>query len=331
MHAARPLALMVLLALAGCGSTPLTAPGPKPAPRSAGAMTETPVGRDAAHPVLPAAGSGRGAYYQDDGPGENPPPNLADVPDAEVRNEAYSPRANRPYVVFGKTYTPITEDKPFVQRGVSSWYGKKFHGQKTSSGELYDMYKMTAAHPTLPIPSYARVTSLANGTQVIVRINDRGPFHANRIIDVSFTAALKLGLLGKGSQEVEVERLLPADIERIVASRGSGGPAPAKAEAPAAIAALMIDGKALPDTDSDAAAAKVGFFVQFGAYNDMDRAEAALERLQASGVFRRATEIVRGGGLLRLMGGPFSTREAAKEAIDQLPAALRLRPFIVKR
>jgi rare lipoprotein A len=194
------------------------------------------------------------------------------------------------------------------------------------------MYKMTAAHPTLPIPSYARVTSLASGKQVILRINDRGPFHANRIIDVSYTAALKLGLLGKGSQEVEIERLLPAEIERILASRAKGA-AVAKAEpaAPADIAALMIDGKALPDSEADAAAARGGFFVQFGAYNDMDRAEAALERLQADGSFRQATEIVRGGGLLRLMGGPFASREAAREAIDKLPPTLRLRPFVVKR
>jgi rare lipoprotein A len=284
MKPASLLALLVVLALAGCGSTPLVQPAP--ATRNAGAMTETAVARDPSHPVLPAAGSGKGGYYQDDGPGENPPPNLADMPDAEVRNEPYSTRSNRPYVVFGKTYTPITHDKPFTQRGVSSWYGKKFHGQKTSSGELYDMYKMTAAHPTLPIPSYARVTSLATGKQVILRINDRGPFHAGRVIDVSYTAALKLGLLGKGSQEVEIERLLPAEIDRIVANRGKAVPVTSERPAPAEITALMMDGKALPDPD--APAAKGGFYVQFGAYNDMDRAEAAQERLQASGVFGHA-------------------------------------------
>jgi rare lipoprotein A len=327
MKARRLLALLVVLALAGCGATPQLQQ--TPAARKAGSMTETPVARDANVPALPAAGSGRGGYYQDDGPGENPPPNLADMPDADVRNEPYSTRSNRPYVVFGKTYTPITNDKPFTQRGVSSWYGKKFHGQKTSSGELYDMYKMTAAHPTLPIPSYARVTSLANGKQVILRINDRGPFHAGRVIDVSYTAALKLGLLGKGSQEVEVERLLPDEIDRIVASRGKSAPARSERAAPAEIAALMMDGKALPDTD--AAAAKGGFYIQFGAYNDMERAESAMARLQASGAFGQATEVVRGGGLLRLMGGPFGTREAAKEAIDKLPAAMRMHPFIVKR
>lgn len=191
-------------------------------------------------PALPPAGSGRGGYYQDDGPGDNPPPNLAATPDAEPKIEPYSPKNNRPYVVFGKTYVPIVDNKPFKERGIGSWYGKKFNGQKTASGELYDMYKMTAAHPTLPIPSYARVTNLANGRQVIVRINDRGPFHPGRIIDLSYTAALKLGYLASGSSELEVERLLPSDIARMEKEKREGHvalthnePLPAPAAMPA--------------------------------------------------------------------------------------------------
>lgn len=176
-------------------------------------------------PPLPAAGSGRGGYYQDDGPGASPPPDLQAIPDADPKIEPYGKRGNRPYVVFGKTYTPITDDQPLNQRGVGSWYGKKFHGQKTSSGEIYDMYKMTAAHPTLPLPSYARVTNVATGTQVIVRVNDRGPFHSGRIIDLSYTAALKLGYLGRGSSELEVERLLPDEIARIQSSQRAGAQA----------------------------------------------------------------------------------------------------------
>jgi rare lipoprotein A len=209
--------LAALLALAGCGTTSsVVAPSKRaPATPSAGAAREPGV------PVLPPAGSGRGGYYKDDGPGDNPPPNLASVPDAEPKVEPYLPRANRPYAVFGVTYTPLTDNTPFTQRGIGSWYGKKFHGQRTSSGELYDMYKMTAAHPTLPIPSYARVTNVVTGKQVIVRINDRGPFHSTRVIDVSYTAALQLGFLGKGSHEVIIERLLPADIEKINAARSA--------------------------------------------------------------------------------------------------------------
>jgi rare lipoprotein A len=213
--------LLAAMLLVGCGTAPKQAPQPatppavKPQPSA-----KTPVtGEPSVAPVLPPAGSGRGGYYQDDGPGDNPPPNLDQVPDAEVRNEPLSTRSNRPYVVFGKTYTPITDDRPFTQIGVGSWYGKKFHGQRTSSGELYDMYKMTAAHPILPIPSYARLTNLVSGAQVIVRINDRGPFHANRAIDVSYTAALKLGLLGKGSHELQIERILPEEIDRMLATK----------------------------------------------------------------------------------------------------------------
>src|SRR5262245_40333532 len=173
--------LLVLLLIAGCSSSP---------PRSSG------------------------GYYKDDGPHANPPTNLASIPDAEPRNEPLHKYANRPYEVFGKKYTPMASVQPFTQRGAASWYGKRFHGQKTSSGEVYDMYKMTAAHPTLPIPSYVRVTNVANRKSVVVRINDRGPFHAGRIIDLSYVAAYKLGYIGAGSAQVEVEAIVPAQPQR---------------------------------------------------------------------------------------------------------------------
>ena len=153
--------------------------------------------------------SKKGGYYKDDGPERNPPSNLDRVPDARPRAEKLNGAANRPYVVFGKKYVPLTRVQPFHQRGLASWYGKRFHGQRTSSGETYDMYAMTAAHPVLPIPSYARVTSLKTGKQVVVRINDRGPFHSGRVIDLSYAAAYRLGLIGAGSGEVEVEAIVP--------------------------------------------------------------------------------------------------------------------------
>ena len=153
--------------------------------------------------------SRKGGYYKDDGPERNPPGNLDRVPDARPRVEPLNSAANRPYVVFGKKYVPLTKVQAYHQRGLASWYGKRFHGQKTSSGETYDMYAMTAAHPTLPIPSYARVTSLKTGKQVIVRINDRGPFHSGRVIDLSYAAAYRLGLIGSGSGEVDVEAIVP--------------------------------------------------------------------------------------------------------------------------
>ena len=125
-----------------------------------------------------------GGYYKDDGPDANPPSNLDQVPDAVPRIEPYASGANRPYVVFGQRYVPDTTGQPYRKQGIASWYGKKFHGNSTSIGEPYDMYAMTAAHTTLPVPSYARVTSLVNGRTVIVRVNDRGPFHSDRIMDL---------------------------------------------------------------------------------------------------------------------------------------------------
>lgn len=153
-----------------------------------------------------------GGYYKDDGPGDEIPDNLDSLPDAVPRQEPLHRFANRPYTVFGKSYTPASRVRPFRQRGIASWYGKKFHGQKTSNGERYDMFAMTAAHPTLPLPSYARVSNPANGKSVVVRVNDRGPFHANRIIDLSYAAAHRLGYINKGSTLVEVEAIVPGNI-----------------------------------------------------------------------------------------------------------------------
>ena len=150
-----------------------------------------------------------GASYKDDGPGANPPPNLDRTADAQPRAEPLSRAANRPYEVFGKRYVPLVSVQPFHQRGIASWYGRRFNGQPTSSGERYDMYAMSAAHPVLPIPSYARVTNLANGRSVVVRINDRGPFHSGRIIDLSYAAAHKLGYVAAGSTRVATDSLVP--------------------------------------------------------------------------------------------------------------------------
>src|SRR5688572_22100685 len=147
----------------------------------------------------------KGGYYKDDGPHETPPPGVAQVPDAVPRAEPLHRYANRPYTVFGRDYVPLVKLEPFRQRGLASWYGRRFHGQKTASGETYDMYAMTAAHPTLPIPSYVRVTHIASGRSVVVRVNDRGPFHASRIIDLSYAAANRLGFVQAGSAEVQVE------------------------------------------------------------------------------------------------------------------------------
>lgn len=160
-----------------------------------------------------------GAYYQDDGPPDRVPPGLLNTPDADPKVEPYLRGPSKPYTVMDQTFVPITDARPYVQRGIGSWYGRKYHGRKTASGEPYDMFAMSAAHPILPIPSYARVTHLRNGRQVIVRINDRGPFIASRIIDLSYAAALKLDMVRGGSAELEVERLLPDEIARLQAAK----------------------------------------------------------------------------------------------------------------
>jgi rare lipoprotein A len=306
-------------------------------------------------PKLPSAGSGRGGYYQDDGPGANPPPGLRDVPDAVVKYEPYAKFANRPYTVFGTTYTPLPGDEPYTKRGVASWYGVKFHGQRTSSGEPYDMYKMTAAHPTLPIPSYARITSMETGQSVIVRVNDRGPFHSDRLIDVSYTAALKLGLLGKGSHQVEVERLFPDDGTRLATLRRAAT-SQAQALPPADIAALMLEDRmqmesaaiarpqAAPAASSVAASTAAsaaassaapapsasGFYLQLGAFGREGKAAEMSALLRQSGV-DGAIEVVRSGSLERLYSGPYPTRAMAQEAARALPTSLGLKPIVVRR
>ena len=148
-----------------------------------------------------------GGYYKDDGPGDSA--KLASIPDAVPRAEPLHRWANRPYEAMGRKYVPLTRVGVYTQRGTASWYGKRFHGNPTSSGEKYDMYRMTAAHPILPIPSYARVTNIANGRSVVVRVNDRGPFHAGRAIDLSYAAATRLGYIGQGSAQVEIEQVVP--------------------------------------------------------------------------------------------------------------------------
>lgn len=206
---------LLLAVLAACQTTPPT-PGPGNVSR------------------LPPGNADR------DGPEAHPPANLAAVPDAvpQIENiRAGGP--NKPYEIGGKTYTPLTDDRALTEKGLASWYGRKFHGRRTASGEAYNMYAMTAAHKTLPIPSYARVRNPANGKEVIVRVNDRGPFAPGRVIDLSYTAALKLGVLG-GVTPVEVTRITADDIRSGAALRKA-----APGEAPTAVAVGDLD-KAVP-------------------------------------------------------------------------------------
>jgi len=208
---------VLAVSLAACSST-------RP---PSGAGTSASRGDSGRPPV--AAKPGGGGYYLDDGPGANAPKDLDAIPDAVPRAEPLNPRTARPYVVFDRQYVPMTALAPYRERGVASWYGRRYHGQRTSSGEVYDMYAMTAAHPTLPIPSYVRVTNVGNGRSVVVRVNDRGPFLNSRLIDLSYTAAAKLGYVNAGSAEVDVELITQFDQRdqgmQARAAAGTGSPA----------------------------------------------------------------------------------------------------------
>lgn len=339
----RALALVLPLAIAACSTAPKPNSVTAATATTPVATSKTPVASNAA-PALPKANSGRGGYYLDDGPGEDIPPDLDSTVDPIPVIENYSRTGNKPYVVFGKTYTPIIDNTtPFKQRGVASWYGKKFHGKRTSSGEPYDMYKITAAHPLLPIPSYARVTNLANGKQIIVRINDRGPFHSNRIMDLSYTAALKLGYLGKGSSEVELERLLPDEIAKMEENRNNQGREQAVAltsavnlqssdSAPTALEnAPAQERKTSASPNSDDAAS--GYYLQLAAFAIRANAEASLQQLQ-----RRLREaktdlqfhIAPQGNLYRVQSGPYTSRDEATALLDQL-ASSGEKPLVVRR
>ena len=156
------------------------------------------------------------------------PPNLAQQPDALPRVEPLRVGGpNRPYEVLGRRYEPMTRDEPLREQGLASWYGRKFHGRATANGEIYDMFAMTAAHKTMPLPSYARVRNPANGREIIVRINDRGPFADGRVIDLSYAAAFRLDLLA-GVAPVEVNRLTHAEIRDALKAAHwlSGAPEP---------------------------------------------------------------------------------------------------------
>ncbi len=219
--------------------------------------------------------------------------------------------------------------RPLKQRGVGSWYGRKFHGQKTASGEIYDMYAMTAAHPTLPIPSYARVTNVANGRSVVVRVNDRGPFLHDRVIDLSYAAAWKLGYIEQGSALVEVETIsydrTPV-VSAIVASTPSQSPERA-AVVPRAPEAPPPESPRVP-VEAEAG----GIYLQLGAFTDRDNAENFRARLALEfATLDRPAEVYRKDGFFRLHVGPYRTRAEALAAADRLKDALDVKPHVVVR
>jgi rare lipoprotein A len=332
---------LLTLLLAACGSAPK--PAPEPVPEAGKPAAKTPTKRPN---VTLKRGGG---YYKDDGPAEDIPDGLDDVPDAEPRIEPLHRFANRPYVVFGKEYVPNTSVKPYKERGIGSWYGKKFHGQKTSIGEPYDMFSMTAAHPTLAIPSYAKVTNLANGRTVVVRVIDRGPFHAGRVIDLSYAAAHKLDYIRGGSSQVEVEAIVPdatgvayAQVSpsepKPVATQPSPPPAPPRDEIADIAKKLAAEEKpvqvaaSIGLNGSSGAMPAGSVLLQLGAFANADNAETMRLRMTRELDWADAElRVNTSGGIHRLHLGPYPSRAAAEKVAERIRQDYGFKPTFVTR
>jgi rare lipoprotein A len=283
----RALPLVVALVLAGCGSVP------KAPPKS--------------------AEPGPGKYYSDDGPPERLPENLADIPDATPADEPFHRFANRPYTVFGQTYVPVVNKEPRKERGIASWYGRKFHGQRTASGETYDMFAMTAAHKTYPIPSFARVTNVKNGKSVVVRINDRGPFYSDRIIDLSYAAAARIGIVGAGSGLVDVERVFsgPAAVETSLAPLEQPTPVAATIETPLVTQEPQ------------------GIWLQLGAFSSAEGATTFREKAARQLPWLlEPLQVSARDGLHRVRAGPYRNRDEATAIAEKLRESLGFAPVM---
>ncbi|QUJ66834.1 septal ring lytic transglycosylase RlpA family protein [Photobacterium sp. GJ3] len=210
-------------------------------------------------------------------------PSLDHIEDAQPRYEPKSLAGNSNYTLRGQHYQILSADQPFTQSGLASWYGKKFHGHQTSNGEIYDMFSMTAAHKTLPLPSYVKVTNTSNGKTAIVRVNDRGPFHEGRIIDLSMAAATKLDVIGHGTAPVSIELLqMPK-----------------------------------PDTEEWQSANPQWFFVQLAAFSDLNKAQLAAQKLKAE--FHTPVDVKKAGAaaIYRLRLGPYLDSQEAEQHRDQ--------------
>ena len=265
-----------------------------------------------------------GGYYLDDGPGDNPPANLDQIPDAVPRLEPLVRGTARPYTAMGRSYTPMTQLAPYRARGMGTWYGRRYHGKPTASGEIYDMYAMTGAHPVLPIPSYARVTNLDNGRSVVVRINDRGPFLESRVIDLSYAAAYKLDIVRNGSGRVEVQAIMPgSDLAPPAVLTVE---APAEVEPSPSVAAAEATALPAPTLGSPAN----GFFVQLGAFSLRDNAERFAERMRVMlAGFGANLSVVSSGSLHRVHAGPYASRDGALAAAEAIGQSLGAAPVLV--
>ena len=312
-----PVSLLIVSILAGCAS------GPAPT-------------------TARSPGGGR------DGPPAVTPADLAKVPDPEPRVEPIRQGGpNKPYSVMGQSYAPMATDVLWKQRGLASWYGQKFHGRRTASGELFSLYGLTAAHRTLPIPSYVRVRHIASGREVIVRVNDRGPFHSARVLDLSYAAALKLGIVAMGSAEVALERLTFDDIRTGAWRRGapvtSQEPDPvdpietlATAATPLAMVTAPDSGVASPPVAEASGRAYTqaarGFWVQLAALGKREGVDKLQERVTTElSSLTPLMAVFKEAALFRLQVGPYESREQAQGVAQSVREILALNPMVIER
>lgn len=319
-------AMAVMALMSGCASQEKqqtsTAATPAPSAQAPSATRSTPAGE-------------RYAMTGDAYPME--PPDVSEVPDAEPRIEPLSRAGNRStYEVWGEKYHVLPDAKGYTKQGTASWYGEKFHGYATSNGEIYDMYKMSAAHRSLPLPTFARVTSLNNGQSVIVRVNDRGPFHSDREIDLSYAAAARLGFLDNGTGPVRVEAIDPAQW---LAERGRGGsatPASPPSAPPAPVTAQVSSAPASANRTPEPAAqsrpnnqpeAGSVVYLQVAALGNADGAQQLQQRLESE--LPHAVRVMNDADVYRVQVGPVTVAQEA-QAREELRQAGFAQVFVVR-
>lgn len=279
----------------------------------------------------PSSKPGAGGYYLDDGPGDNAPADIDSIPDAQLKTEVPLVRANKPYSALGQQYTPMTSYTPYKKQGVASWYGKKYHGKKTSTGEIYDMYGMSGAHTVLPIPSYAKVTNPANGRSVIIRINDRGPFKRDRLIDLSYAAAYKLRLINQGSGLVEVETI---DTSAEAMLRLPKQPVTITSTATPAVTITQIPTSnsivTLPIITSPINNVTMQWYVQAGAFKNEGNGDLLMKKIQGLPLAENVgVAKVYNDSLYRVRLGPYENRKEADASAANIRKQLNISAIIL--
>lgn len=326
------LSLSFLTACGGGASTKPNAQTPKPA------VTKNQTPQAVKNPPSIAksttkSSAGAGGYYLDDGPGDNAPADIDNIPDAKLKAELPLVRANKPYMALGQQYVPMTGYVPYKKQGVASWYGKRYHGKATSTGEIYDMYAMSGAHTLLPIPSYAKVTNPANGRSVIVRINDRGPFKHDRLIDLSYAAAYKLRLTGQGSGLVEVEAIdtSPAAMQKVnsnqpAVSTPTATPINSARPANSAVIAMQATSASTSTTNGSVVSQ---YYVQVGAFKNEANGDLLQKKIQGLELAENVgLANVYNNGLYLVRLGPYANKTEADTSAANIRKQLNISAIV---